>query len=81
MSLSERILASAWGLETVPKTVLSWHSSSSTAAHGVGTSGTSGRGPMTGANGLEEGLREDPGSLRRTQGTVGRLWVRGGGCM
>lgn len=73
-SLSERILASAWGLGTVPKAVLSWHTPGSPAACGVGASRTSGRRSVTGASGLEEGLREDTGDS-------GATWVRGGGWM
>lgn len=55
--LSERILASAWGLDTVPKAVLSWYIPGSAAACEVGASGTLGRGPMTGSGGLGEDLR------------------------
>lgn len=70
MSFSERILASAWPLDTVPKAVLSWHSCGYAAAYAIGASGTLGRGPMTGSSDLGEGTGDSGGS-----------WVRGGGCM
>lgn len=61
VSLSERILASAWGQDTVPEAALSWHTHSCAAAYGMAASGTSGRGPLTGSSGLGEGSREDTG--------------------
>lgn len=70
VSFSERILASAWPLDTVPKAVLSWHSCGYGAAYAIGASGTLGRGPMTGSSDLGEGTGDSGGS-----------WVRGGGCM
>ena len=80
-SLSERILASAWGLDTVLGGVLSWRTPCSTTACGAGAGGQS-PGPAVPLAERCQDLCPVPVALKGTQRTVrGGTRVRGEGRM